>query len=195
MLFRIKALRDAQEMTQERLAKLSGISRAYLSQIETGRHNKGTSIDVLLNIAAALNVHPRELFEAEPAGFGAGDLEVYHPPAGSAPGLPVAEFNSAITYFKVTNNHALGLGYPKGTVLFVDMNRRPVDGDAVVATETDEHLVASRTMIGRYLHGLVLGGRFMTDPSDRLDAAAPSVKLRGVVLGAVTRNEPAESAA
>ncbi len=50
----IKIIRKYREMTQDDLAQAAGLSRPYLTEIETGR--KDGSIRSLKNIAAALNV-------------------------------------------------------------------------------------------------------------------------------------------
>lgn len=48
-------------MTQDRLAELTGLNRAYLSLVENTRRN--ISLDNICKIAAALAVHPRMLLD------------------------------------------------------------------------------------------------------------------------------------
>ena len=50
-------------MTQERLAELTGLNRAFLSLVENTRRN--ISLDNICKIAAALGVHPRTLLDDE----------------------------------------------------------------------------------------------------------------------------------
>lgn len=64
MKFRIKALREAQGMTQEELALKSGVSRATLWALERD-DTKVTTTKTLMNIADALNVPPEALFYAD----------------------------------------------------------------------------------------------------------------------------------
>lgn len=57
----IKVWREYREQTQQQLADTAGISKPYLSQIETGKR-KGT-VDILSAIAKALNVSLDDLYE------------------------------------------------------------------------------------------------------------------------------------
>jgi DNA-binding XRE family transcriptional regulator len=50
----VRAWRDHRKLTQEQLAKAAGISKSYLSQIESGKR-KGTT-NVLVALANALNL-------------------------------------------------------------------------------------------------------------------------------------------
>jgi transcriptional regulator with XRE-family HTH domain len=56
---RIQALRAERGITQERLARRAGLSRAYLARLEIGRHNP--PILTLVKIAKALKVPVRDL--------------------------------------------------------------------------------------------------------------------------------------
>ncbi len=55
----VKIIRKFREMTQSELAKESGISRPYLTEIETGK--KDGSIRALKALAKALNVNIKDL--------------------------------------------------------------------------------------------------------------------------------------
>jgi DNA-binding XRE family transcriptional regulator len=57
----IKVWRECRGQTQKQLADTAGISKPYLSQIETGKR-KGT-VDILSAIAKALNVSLDDLYE------------------------------------------------------------------------------------------------------------------------------------
>lgn len=59
----VERLRRAQGITQEQLAERSGFSQQYISGLETGRRNP--TVVTLYEIAAALNVTPVELLEAQ----------------------------------------------------------------------------------------------------------------------------------
>ena len=48
--------------TQEQLAELAGISRTYISNIEASNMVRTFSLEVLLNIADALDIPPYKLF-------------------------------------------------------------------------------------------------------------------------------------
>jgi transcriptional regulator with XRE-family HTH domain len=59
---RIKELRKARSLSQERLAELLEISPNYLSGIECGRENP--TLDLLLRLATSLKVDVAALFNA-----------------------------------------------------------------------------------------------------------------------------------
>lgn len=59
----IRALRENKKLTQEELADLAGLHRAYIGQIERGEKNLG--LVNLEKIAKALKVKPQELFPNE----------------------------------------------------------------------------------------------------------------------------------
>ena len=57
--FNMRRIREEKGLTQVQLAKLAGLHRAYIGQIERGEKNIG--LKNLQRIAKALRVHPREL--------------------------------------------------------------------------------------------------------------------------------------
>jgi transcriptional regulator with XRE-family HTH domain len=58
---RLQALRHARGLSQVNLAKVAGISRAYLARVEIGRH--WPSLEVIEKLAAALKVKPAALLQ------------------------------------------------------------------------------------------------------------------------------------
>ncbi|PYN78398.1 MAG: hypothetical protein DMD96_21215 [Candidatus Rokuibacteriota bacterium] len=58
---RLRRIRERQGLTQEALAQKSGVSRAYLSRLEMGRHDPPLSR--LRKIAKALRVKVSELVD------------------------------------------------------------------------------------------------------------------------------------
>ena len=58
---RIKALRDAADMSQEAFADRCGFARSYMSRIERGGANP--SLDAIEILAAGLKVSVKTLFE------------------------------------------------------------------------------------------------------------------------------------
>ena len=54
-------MRKQQGIKQKDLADMVGISQGYLSQIEDNVHD--IKLSLLVKIAKALNVHPRDLYE------------------------------------------------------------------------------------------------------------------------------------
>ena len=56
----VRRLREARGLTQEKLAHDAGINMRYLGTLE--RRGSNISLDVLGRLAAALKVHPAELF-------------------------------------------------------------------------------------------------------------------------------------
>lgn len=61
LIFNIKAVRKEKNITVYRLAKITGISRQYLSDLENNK-SKNPTVSVLLSIATALNVDVKKLF-------------------------------------------------------------------------------------------------------------------------------------
>ncbi len=57
----IKRLRKKQGLTQEALAKRTGVTREYITRLELGRHDPMFS--TLVKLAKALKVNVRELVE------------------------------------------------------------------------------------------------------------------------------------
>ena len=61
MGYRIKEIREKRNLTQEDLARESGVSRATISALENGV-SRATTTKTLMNIARALGVSIEELF-------------------------------------------------------------------------------------------------------------------------------------
>ena len=62
--FKIIIIREQQGLSQERLAAIAGLHRAYIGQIERGEKNIG--LKNLEKIAKALNVSVRVLLDIPP---------------------------------------------------------------------------------------------------------------------------------
>lgn len=60
---KIAYFRKLKKYTQEELAFRSNISTSYLSRIERGVYNKGVPISTLMQIAKALEIDIKMLFE------------------------------------------------------------------------------------------------------------------------------------
>ena len=60
---RVRALREAADLTQTAVAATAGMSRPYYAQVESGRHS--VSIDRIFAIADALGVPVGELFTGQ----------------------------------------------------------------------------------------------------------------------------------
>lgn len=61
---RLRRLREAKKLTQDRLAELSGVGRGAIAMLETGKSGQPDS-DNLMALAAALEVPPAELLGRE----------------------------------------------------------------------------------------------------------------------------------
>lgn len=59
----ISYYRKLQGYTQEEFAELVGLSRSYISAVEAPNVVKNISLEVLFNIANALNIEPYKLLE------------------------------------------------------------------------------------------------------------------------------------
>jgi transcriptional regulator with XRE-family HTH domain len=64
---RLRALREAKELTQDEVAGLSVMSRTYLAEVEAGRHSIGVA--KVIRLAAVLGVPPAELFSGYTAAM------------------------------------------------------------------------------------------------------------------------------
>lgn len=63
--YRIRQLRKEQGLSQERLALMVGVERAYLAKVELGSRN--ATIDVLEKIATGLGITLADLFDSPSA--------------------------------------------------------------------------------------------------------------------------------
>jgi transcriptional regulator with XRE-family HTH domain len=61
LAMRLKQLREERALTQERLAKRSGVSHGYLARLEIGMHDP--SLSTLAKLAKALKVTVAELVQ------------------------------------------------------------------------------------------------------------------------------------
>ena len=57
---KVKLMRKAKELSQEDLAKKSGLNRPYISAIEKGKRN--ISLEVIEKLAEALEIEIKEFF-------------------------------------------------------------------------------------------------------------------------------------
>ncbi|MBC2888286.1 helix-turn-helix domain-containing protein [Gordonibacter massiliensis (ex Traore et al. 2017)] len=58
---RIRAMREGQDLSQEKLAKMIGMDPTYLSRVEQGKRNP--TVKLLAKIAHGLGVELKELFD------------------------------------------------------------------------------------------------------------------------------------
>lgn len=66
VLVRIKFFREAEGMTQEELAKKSGVSQPTISRLERYEHLGGLTLETLVKLADALNCSPLDLLAVMP---------------------------------------------------------------------------------------------------------------------------------
>jgi transcriptional regulator with XRE-family HTH domain len=60
---KIKRLRAAREMTQERLAEKTGLTRVHIARLESGNHDP--TLSTLMKLAKALKVTVSDLLEGK----------------------------------------------------------------------------------------------------------------------------------
>lgn len=60
-MYKIKMLREEKHLTQDELAKKSGVARSLINQLETGKLTS-TTTDTLNKLAIALNCKITDLF-------------------------------------------------------------------------------------------------------------------------------------
>ena len=60
---KIRQVRNAQKISQEQLAFECGLSRPYISYLESGL--KSPTFETLLSIAEAMNIHVKDLMDFE----------------------------------------------------------------------------------------------------------------------------------
>jgi transcriptional regulator with XRE-family HTH domain len=58
---RLRALRTARHISQEKLCQMIGANRNFVSEVERGKQN--ICIDNILQLARALKVNPRDFFD------------------------------------------------------------------------------------------------------------------------------------
>ena len=61
--FALRKIRVERRKTQKQLARLTGLSQSYISELELG--TKRPTLDTIEIISTALKVHPYELLECE----------------------------------------------------------------------------------------------------------------------------------
>ena len=61
--YAIKYYREQMGLTQEQLAEKVGISRQHLGAVEARNMDRGFSLELLFNIAAALEIEPYQLLK------------------------------------------------------------------------------------------------------------------------------------
>lgn len=64
--FAISYYRKKEGLSQEKLAEKVGVSRQHLASIEAPNMNRGISLELLFNIAAALGIEPYLLLKFNP---------------------------------------------------------------------------------------------------------------------------------
>ncbi len=64
--YAISYYRKRRKLSQEKLAEMVGISRQHLAAIEAPNMNRGLSLDLLFNIADALEIEPYYLLKFNP---------------------------------------------------------------------------------------------------------------------------------
>jgi transcriptional regulator with XRE-family HTH domain len=58
---RLRAIRTERELSQEQLGKMIKVNRNFVGEVERGKQN--ICLDNILQLARALKVNPRELFD------------------------------------------------------------------------------------------------------------------------------------
>jgi transcriptional regulator with XRE-family HTH domain len=58
---RLRAIRTERELSQEQLGKMIKVNRNFVGEVERGRQN--ICLDNILQLARALKVNPRDLFD------------------------------------------------------------------------------------------------------------------------------------
>ncbi len=65
MSLRIRALRKAKGLTGEQLGEMVGVSKGYISEMESGKKTPGAGL--VIRLADALGVSVADLYEGDPA--------------------------------------------------------------------------------------------------------------------------------
>lgn len=95
----IRELREQANLTQDQLARKTGISYQYLSSLENGREN--FSVNVLESLGSALKCHVPELVagafaEKETAPIPTANKNYFRPNAPLPPGLKISHLEAAM---------------------------------------------------------------------------------------------------
>lgn len=73
---RLRAVREARNITQEELARQVGMSRAVLATLETGKRARGLTLEEALTMCAALGVDLCRLVDPEPLEIHTGTIKI-----------------------------------------------------------------------------------------------------------------------
>lgn len=74
----IRALREAQHLSQEKLAELCGVHRNYIGRVERAETN--VKFDSVIRLSAGLKVRPERLFKIIPKQTLADAVEIRKKP-------------------------------------------------------------------------------------------------------------------
>lgn len=154
---RLRAARDAKQISQQELARRAGVSPGAIGNLEAGSRKSPRN---LLAIAAALGVSPHWLetgigsmsdhvLVAEPATFSS---------LGISPGIASKLYKSTVpvtrsrveimtgaagdVYAFVLDDDALAPDYPRGTELIFDVAKHPSPGSVVLVVDNQSNLQA-----------------------------------------------------
>ena len=61
----LKSLREKNELSQQNVADLLGISRQYYQQIESGERQRDMDASIIVQLARAFRVMPGDILQAE----------------------------------------------------------------------------------------------------------------------------------
>lgn len=193
MRYRFRELREARGLKLDDVMKHIGISKSYLSQLETGA--KPPNDKWLTLFAKFYNVSPADLFDETP-GFGETSV-VPWTPALRAPGDNRPAFDPAalapnakqpVTYL-VPHQGLEGFGIRRNTLLIIDLGQRTdriPDGALVVARVNSAETGEASSVVGRLLGETIIGPRFAADPSDRINLSGVDWSIAGQVVASVT---------
>ena len=119
---RIRELREAQGMTQERLAELCDTSQPQIQRLEDG--SRRLTEGWMRKIATALDVRPAELLETATIAEFEDEVEVFLPDALGDLAAPLKARNLA--YFRVKTDALTLADMPRERVILVDQSEKAI---------------------------------------------------------------------
>lgn len=173
---RLAAIRKRLRISQEKLGAHFNRGQSWVSKLENG--DIPLEYEILEETARFLGVPLRDLIPpngkpSEMPGFSDCIVESWAPKAEDEQGArafdPAALAPGARrpATFRLPHDRAAPFGFPRGTVIVVDLALMTDHGHLGVANVVDPETGTAKTVLGRRLDDYLVGPNFANDPTDQ----------------------------